>query len=83
MCAYADLWKDFPNDRICKSADLIPLFIDKPMMYPRGEKLQYNNTRYIVLGLVIEKITKSFSTKNGRIVPQMPFMLKSPVAFAL
>jgi len=54
---YEDLWVDFPNYRIRKSSDLLPLFIDKPMMYPKGEKFQYNNTGFVVLGLIIEEIT--------------------------
>ena len=58
MHDYEELWKDLPNYRIRKSSDLIPLFIDKPMMYPKGEKFQYNNTGYVVLGLIIEEITK-------------------------
>ncbi len=57
MHDYEELWKDLPNYRIRRSADLIPLFIDKPMMYPRGERFQYNNTGYVVLGLVIERVT--------------------------
>jgi len=51
------LWRDYPNYKIRSSSDLIPLFIDKPMMYQPGEKFQYNNTGYVVLGLIIEKIT--------------------------
>jgi CubicO group peptidase (beta-lactamase class C family) len=57
MEEYAGLWRDFPNYKIRKSMDLVPLFIDKPMMYKAGEKFQYNNTGFVVLGLVIEKIT--------------------------
>lgn len=57
MEEYADLWRDFPNYKIRKSMDLLPLFIDKPMMYKAGEKFQYNNTGFVVLGLIIEKIT--------------------------
>jgi CubicO group peptidase (beta-lactamase class C family) len=60
MDEYADLWKDFPNYKIRKSMDLVPLFINKPMMYTPGEKFQYNNTGYVVLGLIIEKITSMF-----------------------
>ena len=54
---YAELWKDFPNYRIRKSMDIVPLFINKPMKYKAGEKFQYNNTGFVVLGLIIEKIT--------------------------
>ena len=60
MDEYADLWQDTPNYRIRKSMDLVPLFIDKPMMYKPGEKFQYNNTGFVVLGLIIEKIEKIF-----------------------
>ena len=52
---YDELWIDFPCYKIRKSADLLPLFIDKPMMYPRGERFQYNNTGFVLLGLIIEK----------------------------
>ena len=58
MDEYDELWKDYPNYKIRKSEDLIPLFIDKPMMYPVGENFQYNNTGYVVLGIIIEKISK-------------------------
>lgn len=54
---YDALWEDYPNYKIRTSSDLLPLFLDKPMMYQRGERFQYNNTGYVVLGLIIEKIT--------------------------
>lgn len=57
MEEYNELWKDYPNYKIRTSKDLLPLFITKPMMYPRGEKFQYNNTGFVVLGLIIEAIT--------------------------
>ena len=54
---YEELWVDFPNYRIRSNRDLIPLFIDKPMMYLRGERFQYNNTGFVVLGIIIEIVT--------------------------
>ncbi len=57
MKEYAELFCDFPNYKIRSSKDLLPLFIEKPMMYPSGSKFQYNNSGYVVLGLVIERIT--------------------------
>lgn len=57
MSNYDELWKDYPNYKIRTSSDLIPLFINKPMIYPAGEKFQYNNTGFVVLGLIIEKVT--------------------------
>ena len=35
------LWIDYPNYRIRHNKDMLPLFIEKPMMYPKGEKFQY------------------------------------------
>lgn len=55
---YSDLWRDYPNYKIRTSRDLLPLFVHKPMMYQRGEKFQYNNSGYVILGLIIESITK-------------------------
>lgn len=57
MDEYEELWIDFPNYKIRHNSDLLPLFIHKPMMYPRGEKFQYNNSGYVLLALIIEKIT--------------------------
>lgn len=57
MDEYEELWKDFPNYRIRSNTDLLPLFIDKPMMYPHGSRFKYNNTGFVVLAMIIEKIT--------------------------
>jgi CubicO group peptidase (beta-lactamase class C family) len=54
---YSVLWVDFPNYKIRQSKDLLPLFIEKPMMYQAGERFQYNNSGYVVLGLIIESVT--------------------------
>ena len=56
MDEYEELWHDFPNYKIRSNKDLLPLFVDKPMMYPCGSKFQYNNTGFVVLALMIEKI---------------------------
>lgn len=57
MDEYEELWVDYPNYKIRHNSDLLPLFIDKPMMYPRGEKFQYNNSGYVMLAMIIEKVT--------------------------
>ena len=57
MEEYEELWKDYPNYKIRHNSDLLPLFIHKPMMYPKGEKFQYNNTGYVLLAMIIEKMT--------------------------
>ena len=55
---YEELWADFPNYRVRRNADLLPLFINKPMMYPRGTKFQYNNTGFVVLAMMLEQVTE-------------------------
>ncbi len=57
MHEYEELWHNFPNYRIRKNSDLLPLFIHKPMMYPKGTKFQYNNSGYVMLALIIEAVT--------------------------
>jgi len=53
----SELWAKFPSYLMRKPSDMIPTFIDKPMMYSPGEKFQYNNTGYTVLAMIIEKAT--------------------------
>ncbi len=57
MDEYEELWTDYPNYKIRHNSDLLPLFINKPMMYPRGEKFQYNNSGYVLLAMILEKVT--------------------------
>ena len=58
MDEYEQLWIDFPNYKIRKNSDLLPLFIDKPMQYPKGTKFSYNNTGFVLLALIIEQLTQ-------------------------
>ena len=57
MDEYEELWFEYPNYRIRHNNDLFPLFIKKPMIYPKGEKFQYSNSGYVLLAAIIEKIT--------------------------
>ena len=57
MDEYEELWIEYPNYKIRHNHDLFPLFIDKPMMYPKGQKFQYNNSGYVLLAEIIEKVT--------------------------
>lgn len=57
MEEYDALWTDFPNYKIRKNNDLLPLFRNKPMLYPRGTRFQYNNSGYVLLASVIEAVT--------------------------
>lgn len=60
MEEYEELWTDYPNYKIRHNSDLLPLFINKPMMYPRGERFQYNNSGYVLLAVIIEKVTGKY-----------------------
>jgi D-alanyl-D-alanine carboxypeptidase len=35
----------------------LPLFADDPLLFPPGEKFQYSNSGYMVLGAIIEKVS--------------------------
>lgn len=63
MDEYEELWVDYPNYKIRHNSDLLPLFISKPMMYPKGEKFQYNNSGYVLLAMIIEKVTGMYFDK--------------------
>jgi len=38
-------------------SDLLPLFVNDPLDFEPGQKMQYSNSGYVVLGLIIEKVT--------------------------
>ncbi len=54
---YSDLFREFPSYNVRKNSDLIPFFIDMPMLYPPGTQFHYNQTGYVTLGLIIEAVT--------------------------
>ena len=54
---YADLWAQRPCYRIERPADFLPLFGDLPPYRPPGERWQYSNAGYLLLGLVLEEVT--------------------------
>lgn len=56
---YGALWTDRPTYRMRRPADFLRLFGDLPPYRPPGERLQYSNAGYIVLGLVIEELAQA------------------------
>lgn len=46
-----------PKDRLRKLTDYLPLFVEKPLEFEPGSSRRYSNAGYIVLGLVIEKVS--------------------------
>jgi len=59
---YEALWQDVPMYKVRGPRDFLPLFQCKPMKFSPGERFDYNDGGYILLGLVIECVTgMSFS----------------------
>ena len=54
---YEALWQEIPQYKVRKPGDFLPLFQNKPMKFTPGERFEYNDGGYILLGLVIESIT--------------------------
>mgnify|MGYP002713007251 CR=1 FL=1 len=54
---YADLWKTKPNYAVTELVDFLPNFIHKTPNFPPGTGVRYNNVGFVLLGLVLEKIT--------------------------
>ena len=45
------------RDRIRSLQDYVPLFVDEPLSFEPGTSRRYSNAGYLVLGLVIEKLS--------------------------
>ena len=54
---YEALWRDVPMYRVRRPADFLPLFKDKSMKFSPGERFDYNDGGFILLGLVIESLS--------------------------
>jgi CubicO group peptidase (beta-lactamase class C family) len=55
--SYEELWKTKPNYSVTETADFLPQFIHKPPNFPPGQGCRYCNCGYVLLGLLIEKIS--------------------------
>ena len=44
-------------DRVKTLADLLPFFVNEPLIFEPGTKWEYSNAGYVVLGLIIEKVS--------------------------
>lgn len=54
---FGEKYQETPKNKIRSLTDYLPLFADKPLLFEPGTKTQYSNGGYIVLGLIIEKIS--------------------------
>ncbi|MBD8033010.1 serine hydrolase domain-containing protein [Solibacillus merdavium] len=57
MDDFEQLWVNYPMYLMRNGHDFLPLFQHEPMKLGVGERFHYNNAGYILLGLVVEKIS--------------------------
>lgn len=56
----SSFWEELdkqPKEKFKSVSDYLPLFVDKKLVSKPGEKMLYSNSGYMVLGLIIEKIS--------------------------
>jgi len=54
---FGDRYEAADKEKILTLADYLPLFADKPLEFEPGTANKYSNGGYVVLGLIIEKVT--------------------------
>lgn len=54
---YEDLWKSRSNYMVTSTTDFLPQFASKPANFAPGDGCRYCNCGFVMLGLLIEKIT--------------------------
>jgi CubicO group peptidase (beta-lactamase class C family) len=54
---FGERYEAAPPSKLRELSDFVPLFADKPLEFEPGTGQQYSNAGYIVLGLIIEKLT--------------------------
>lgn len=57
MSDFEELWKTTPMYSLTSPQHFLPLFQHNPMKYKPGARFSYNNAGFIVLGLIVEKLT--------------------------
>lgn len=55
MDNFEELWVKNPMYLMRNLKDFLPLFQNQPMKFKVGERFQYNNAGYILLGLIVEQ----------------------------
>ncbi|WP_027633679.1 serine hydrolase domain-containing protein [Clostridium hydrogeniformans] len=55
--SYEEIWREKPNYSVRECRDFIPQFVYKKPYFSPEKGCRYNNCAYILLGLVIEKIS--------------------------
>lgn len=55
MDDFEELWIENPMYRLRRLEDFLPLFQNETMKFKPGERFHYNNTGFILLGLIVEE----------------------------
>lgn len=55
--SYEAIWRTRPNYTVLETVDMLPQFIHKPSNFAPGAGCRYCNCGYVLLGLLIEKVT--------------------------
>ncbi len=56
--SYSSLWDNIPMYKMEKPVDFLPMILNKDKIFNPGQRFRYNNAGYILLGLVIERVSK-------------------------
>jgi CubicO group peptidase (beta-lactamase class C family) len=59
---YEALWQDRPMYRMRRLENFLPMFQQEKMAFTPGEKFTYNNSGFIVLGLIVEQLSGKIFT---------------------
>lgn len=54
---YGSLWVDRPVASMLRPIDFLPMFGDREPYRPPGERWQYSNAGYVLLGILVEEVT--------------------------
>jgi CubicO group peptidase (beta-lactamase class C family) len=55
--SFTGCWDRIPSYHIREVEDMLPLFADLPPAFAPGERFQYSDANYLIIGLVIESVT--------------------------
>jgi CubicO group peptidase (beta-lactamase class C family) len=55
---YASLWVDRPVSSMLRPIDFLPMFGDREPYRRPGERCQYSNAGYVLLGILVEEVTR-------------------------
>ncbi|MEO6326660.1 MAG: serine hydrolase domain-containing protein [Thermoanaerobaculia bacterium] len=54
---FGEKYQATSKENLRKLSDFVPLFADQPLLFAPGARKEYSNAGYVVLGLIVEKLT--------------------------